>query len=64
MSEGQFFPAYDEKSLYYDMLRDQAASKAKFCLATGVAPSEYDNLTQIEIEEFVKEANRQAKKGG
>lgn len=63
MSEGKFFPGYDEEENYYDVLREQAKYKAKFCLATGISPSEYENLTRIEIEEFIKEVNRQSKKG-
>ena len=58
-----FFDAYDEKGLLTDVLKDQAEDKAKFCLATGVQPSEYDKLTQYEINAFVTEANKRAKKG-
>lgn len=64
MEEGLFFPGYDPKAEYEDLLVEQAKFKARFCLATGIAPSEYDNLTQIEINEFVKEFNRQNKKKG
>lgn len=49
---------------YYNMdliNKERAEEKAAFCLATGVAPSEYDNLTQYEINAFIKEANRRAK---
>lgn len=59
---GQFH--YDEKEELRDTIRGQAKNKAKFCLATGIAPSEYDNLTQVEIQEFIKEANRMNKRGG
>lgn len=45
-----------------DLLKEQAKQKAEFCLRMGVAPSEYDNLTQYEIEAFIKEYNKQAKK--
>lgn len=58
-----FFPGYDEESEYLDVLKERAKEKAKFCLATGVQPSEYDELTQIEINAFIAEANRQARKG-
>lgn len=60
---GAFFDAYNENELLDDVLKDQASEKAKFCLATGVQPSEYDNLTQYEINAFVTEANKRAKKG-
>lgn len=55
---------YDEEEELHDTIRDQAKRKAQFCLATGVQPSEYDNLTTIEINEFIREANRRSKKGG
>lgn len=58
-----FFPGYDADSEYLDVLKDQAKDKARFCLATGVQPSEYDELTEIEINAFIAEANRNAKKG-
>lgn len=45
-----------------EILRDQAKAKAEFCLATGVQPSEYDGLSQIEIDAFVKQANKNADK--
>jgi hypothetical protein len=51
----------DSKTLE-QIAEEQAADKARFCLATGVAPSEYDNLTQTEINAFIKEANRRSKK--
>ena len=54
---------YDPDEEYLDLLKSQAKAKAEFCLATGIPPSEYDELTQIEINEFIKEANRRAKKG-
>lgn len=62
MSDGQFFPGWDEEEEYSDMVREQARLKARFCLATGIAPSEYDNLTVLEIQEFAKEHERQNKK--
>lgn len=43
------------------MIADEAKSyeqeKAEFCLATGVQPSEYDNLTDDEREAFVRIVN-------
>lgn len=60
----EFFPGYDEDEEYLEVLKEQAKDKARFCLSTGVPPSEYDQLTQIEINEFIKEANRQASKKG
>lgn len=45
-----------------DVAEQQAKDKAVFCIATGVQPSEYDNLTIIEIEAFIVEVNRQNKK--
>lgn len=32
--------------------------KAKFCLSTGIAPSEYDAMTDLEVEIFTEEHNR------
>lgn len=49
---------------YYNLdliAKERAAEKARFCLATGVQPSEYDNLTQYEINAFIDEANKRAK---
>lgn len=37
----------------YDAIR----AKAEFCLATRIAPSEYDRLTDDEIQVFVDVAN-------
>lgn len=54
---------YDPAEEYIELLEAQAKEKAQFCLATGVQPSEYDELTQYEINAFIKEANRRAKKG-
>lgn len=34
--------------------------KAEFCLATGVQPSEYDDLTDDEREAFIIVANENA----
>lgn len=58
-----FFPAYDRDELRHALMIEHAKQKAQFCLATGVQPSEYEELTQIEINEFIAEANRRAKKG-
>jgi hypothetical protein len=33
----------------------QAERMARFCLATGIAPSEYKDLTLEEVRAFVKE---------
>lgn len=38
---------------YLEALED----KARFCLITGIAPSEYDLLTDDERETFVRVAN-------
>lgn len=40
---------------------DYARDKAEFCIATGQPASEYDHLTVIEINEFIRAANRAAK---
>lgn len=61
---GQFFPGYDAKEEANEAMREQAKQKARFCLATGIAPSEYDNLTMLEIQEFSKEFERQNRKKG
>lgn len=45
-----------------DELEACAYEKAEFCLATGIAPSEYDNLTQVEVEAFIKVFNKMNKK--
>lgn len=50
---------------YYNLdliMKERAKEKAAFCLATGVQPSEYDNLTQYEINAFIAEVNKRAKK--
>lgn len=41
--------------------KDNAKAKAEFCIATGVHPSEYDNLTQYEINAFIEAVNKRAK---
>lgn len=43
-------------------MEDRAADKAIFCLATGVQPSEYDNLNQYEIDAFVKAVKKRNSK--
>lgn len=35
---------------------------ANFCLATGVQPSEYLNLTQLEVDEFAEQARKMTRK--
>lgn len=59
-----FFEAYDPAQLALEAMQESARKKAEFCLATGVQPSEYDELTMIEIEEFIKAANRRNKERG
>ena len=39
-----------------------AEDKANFCLNTGVQPSEYDALTGVETEAFIKVHNKNVKK--
>lgn len=36
----------------------RAADKASFCLATGVAPSEYEKLYAHERNAFIKQYNK------
>lgn len=46
-----------------DAYRRQLEEKAEFCLATGIAPSEYDAFTDDEREVFIDTFNRiQAKR--
>lgn len=42
-----------------ELLQEQAEDKAAFCLATGVQPSEYDALTQVEINAFIEAVKKQ-----
>lgn len=42
--------------------RELLTEKAEFCLTTGIAPSEYDNMTDDEREVFIETANRMARK--
>lgn len=46
----------------YDVMKEQAEAKADFCLGLGIAPSEYDQLTQIEIAAFLKVHKDRAEK--
>lgn len=46
----------------YEVMREQAEAKATFCLGLGIAPSEYDELTQIEIAAFIKVHKKANKK--
>lgn len=39
---------------------DALEAKAEFCLITGVAPSEYDRLTDDERDAFIDKANELA----
>lgn len=45
-----------------EIAKERAKEKAEFCLATGVQPSEYENLTQLEIAAFIDQANKNANK--
>lgn len=38
-------------------LEDQLREKAEFCLATGIQPSEYDNMTDLERDIFIETWN-------
>lgn len=46
----------------YELMKEQAETKARFCLGLSIAPSEYDQLTQIEIAAFLKVHKEQNKK--
>jgi len=46
----------DAAADYWQALED----KAEFCLVTGVAPSEYDRLTDDERDAFITKANELA----
>ena len=41
-----------------DELEELLERKARFCLATGIQPSEYDAMTEHELEVFTAEFNR------
>lgn len=43
----------------FDTERTPAQEKAEFCLATGVQPSEYDELTDDERDAFIAMWNKQ-----
>lgn len=43
-------------------LESCAREKAEFCIVTGIAPSEYDKMTGIELEQFTKVWNKIHKK--
>lgn len=44
------------------MSRERAEEKANFVLVTGVQPSEYERLTIVERNAFIKAANKQNKR--
>lgn len=44
----------------YDLIR----AKAEFCLRTGIQPSEYDAMTDDEIEVFIEVANENGEANG
>lgn len=51
--------AAELKAARLDDARQEAAEdKAAFCLRTGVQPSEYDQLTDVERNAFVRELER------
>lgn len=37
---------------------EELVRKAEFCLATGIAPSEYDAMTEDELAVFIEVYNR------
>lgn len=37
--------------------REELIRKARFCLALGIAPSEYDAMTDEEIDAFIEVSN-------
>lgn len=41
-----------------DIAAEAAAAKAEFCLTLGIAPSEYDGLTDAEVAAFIEHHNR------
>lgn len=47
-----------------DIMEDQAEEMAWFCLGTGIAPSEYRQLTRIEVAAFVKVQTKMNKRKG
>lgn len=40
-----------------EAVREAIWEKADFCLKTGVQPSEYDQLTDLERDVFIERAN-------
>lgn len=38
--------------------REELLAKAEFCLRLGIAPSEYDQMTDEEVDAFIEVANR------
>ena len=42
-------------------MEDALAFKAEFCLKTGIQPSEFDAMTDQEVDAFVEAFNRLAK---
>lgn len=57
-----YFEDFNPDEERYNIIVDNAKRMAQFCLATGVQPSEYRNLTQYEIEAFIATANERARK--
>lgn len=45
-----------------DDLEDAIRRKAEFCLNTGIAPSEYDAMTDLEVDLFTEVHNARANK--
>lgn len=45
-----------------EIAEEQAEFKAMFCLATGVAPSEFELLSPIERRAFLREVERRNRK--
>lgn len=45
-----------------DEVWEQLLDKAEFCLLTGIAPSEYDEMTDLERDAFIQTANKIAEK--
>lgn len=54
--------ANDRATRNLDRVTEYRRTRAEFCIATGVQPSEYDNLTQADISAFIEAANRTAQK--
>lgn len=43
-------------------MTELAEEKANFCLNTGIQPTEYDSLTNVEVNAFIKVHNKINKK--